>query len=368
MKTVQFTRVRFVFIAISLLLLGGGLAGTLLQGGFNLGVDFQAGLSLRVGIDSSSATIESVRAAVAGIDGSQVQTVGQPEDNQYVVRVRDAGTIDSFSSVMSDRVLADLRSEFGASSVQELENTYVGPRFSEDLTQNTVLLTVLALTLIVIYIWFRFQLGYAVASIAALVHDVAFMLVLIGTFQIEVSTATIAAILTIIGYSLNDTIVIFDRIRENERLLRDQGIEAIINASITQSLSRTLITSITTLLAVTAIYIFATGTVQLFALNLIVGVIVGTYSSIFVASPVLLGWRNATRNRKAREDSSRRGSPSVARTEKADASSGAAPGTASAQPSQTSTQEAERVREELRRKRAASSGKSSSRAKRKKKK
>ncbi len=360
MNTIQFTKVRFVFIGISILLLAGGLAGTLVQGGFNLGVDFQAGLSLRVAVDSSSATIESVRDAVASVDGSQVQTVGQPEDRQFVVRVRDAGTIDSFSSVMSERVLSALSSEFGIGSVEELENTYVGPRFSQDLTRNTVLLTVLALTLIVAYIWFRFQLGYAMASITALVHDVAFMLVLIGTFQIEVSTATIAAILTIIGYSLNDTIVIFDRIRENERLLRDRGIETIINASITQSLSRTLITSITTLLAVTAIYIFATGTVQLFALNLIVGVIVGTYSSIFVASPVLLGWKRTARSRRSRRDAERRGAPTIA------SESGDTGSSESSTKAELSAQEADRIREELRKKKAGGAGRSSSRAKRKK--
>jgi preprotein translocase subunit SecF len=364
MKTIQFTRVRFIFIGLSILLLVGGLAGTLLQGGFNLGVDFQAGISLRVAVNSTSADIESVRVSVAGIDGSQVQTVGQPEDRQFAVRVRDDGTIDNFSVVMSDRIIGALESEFGSGSVEELENTYVGPRFSEDLTRNTVLLTVLAMTLIIAYIWFRFQLGYAIASITALVHDVAFMLVLIGTFRIEVSTATIAAILTIIGYSLNDTIVIFDRIRENERLLRDKGIETIINASISQSLSRTLITSITTLLAVTAIYIFATGTVQIFALNLIIGVIVGTYSSVFIASPVLLGWRNAGRSRKARGDAARRGAPASG------SRATTAPGTpAAASPSpDLSAEEAERVRQELQRKRAGSAGRSSSRAKRKKKK
>jgi preprotein translocase subunit SecF len=115
------------------------------------------------------------------------------------------------------------------------------------------------------------------------------MVLFIGTFQIEVSSATIAAVLTIMGYSLNDTIVIFDRIRENEKLLSESSFVQVINVSITQSLSRTIITSITTLLAVTAIYIFTTGQIQAFALNMIVGVLVGTYSSIFIASPTLLG-------------------------------------------------------------------------------
>lgn len=361
MKTIQFTRVRFVMIIISVLVIGGGLAATILQGGFNLGVDFQAGLSLRVEIDAPDADIESVRNAVSEIDGTQVQTVGDEEEQQFIVRVRDAGEIDSFSTVMSERVLSALGAQFGSGSVTELENTFVGPRFSEELTRNTILLTTLALGLILVYIWFRFQLGYAAASIAALIHDVAFMLVFIGTFQVEVSTATIAAILTIIGYSLNDTIVIFDRIRENERLMRESGFETIINASITQSLSRTLITSVTTLLAVAAIYVFATGGVQTFALNLIVGVIVGTYSSVFIASPALLGWRRASRKRRTKADAERRGAPVTAR--KIDEAKEAAP----AAEAQISQAEKERVLEEMRRKRAQSAGKGSTRSKRKKK-
>ena len=361
MKTVRFTKIRFIMIAVSVLVIAGGLAATLLQDGFNLGVDFQAGLSLRVEVDNPDASTESVRAAVAGIEGTQVQRVGDEDARQFVIRVRDAGEIDSFSAVMSERILNALASDFGSGSVTELENNFVGPRFSEDLTRNTMLLTSLALGLILVYIWFRFRLGYAAASISALVHDVAFILVFIGTFQIEVSTATIAAILTIIGYSLNDTIVIFDRIRENEQLMRESGFETIINASITQSLSRTLITSVTTLLAVTAIYIFATGTVQLFALNLIVGVIVGTYSSVFVASPALLGWRRAARKRRTKQESVRRGAPvSEKRLEQAKQ---AAP----SEETQISAAEKERVLEEIRKKRATSSGRSTSRSKRKKK-
>ena len=361
MKVIHFTKIRFVMIALSIIVIGGGLAATLVQGGFNLGVDFQAGLSLRVEIDNADANTESVRDAVASIEGTQVQTVGPEEDSQFVVRVRDAGEIDSFSSVMSERILSALGSEFSTGAITELENNYVGPRFSEDLTRNTVLLISLAMALILLYIWFRFRLGYAAASISALIHDIAFMVVFIGAFQIEVSTATIAAILTIIGYSLNDTIVIFDRIRENERLMRESGFETIINTSISQSLSRTLITSLTTLLAVGAIYVFATGTVQTFALNLMIGVLVGTYSSVFVAAPVLLGWRRVVRKRKSKQDADRRGAPVSGRA--LDDAKQATP----AAETQVSAAEKERVLEELRKKRAVSSGRGTPRSKRKKK-
>ena len=148
------------------------------------------------------------------------------------------------------------------------------------------------MALILLYIWVRFKLNYAVSAIVAVFHDVLFLLGFIGAFQLEFSTATIAAVLTIIGYSLNDTIVIFDRIRENTRIVKDTSFRELINISVTQSMSRTLITSFTTLIAVVAILIFASGTIQTFALSLVVGILVGTYSSIFVASPVLLAWHD----------------------------------------------------------------------------
>ena len=362
MKVFRFSRVRLLMVLVSVTLIVGGGVATYLRGGFNLGIDFQAGLSMHVAVNPGRAVadIESVRAALDTVPGAQVQTIGEEEAQQFVIRVSDSGDIPSFSTVASGQILDALRDAFGENGITELESTFVGPRFSQDLTRNTVVLTALALGVILLYIWFRFRLGYATAAITALVHDVAFMLVFIGTFQIEVSTATIAAVLTIIGYSLNDTIVIFDRIRENETVMRESGFETIINASITQSLSRTLITSITTLLAVAAIYVFATGSVQLFALNLIVGVVVGTYSSIFIASPVLYAWQTALRRRKARKDHERHGAPA------ASAKGESKPVSAAAKAAVTAADK-QRVIDEISRRKSAATGKSGSRSKRKKK-
>jgi preprotein translocase subunit SecF len=363
MKTIRFSKIRLLMLIVSAAIIAGGIVGTISRGGFNLGIDFQAGLSIRVEVDpaQADADIESVRAALDVVSGAQVQTIGEEAEQQFVVRVSDPGNVASFSTVVSNEILGALGDQFGADAIQELESTFVGPRFSEDLTQNTIILTALALGVILLYIWFRFRLGYATASIAALVHDVAIMFVFIGTFQIEVSTATIAAVLTIIGYSLNDTIVIFDRIRENETIMRESGFETVINASITQSLSRTLITSVTTLLAVSAIYVFATGSVQLFALNLIVGVIVGTYSSIFIASPVLYGWQSVAKKRKSRKDAERHGAPVAART--GDSAKNVTP----AEQGELDVADKQRKIDEISRKKSAASGRSSSRAKRKKK-
>jgi preprotein translocase subunit SecF len=300
-RVFDFMKTRVLMLIVSAVVIVGGIAGTVTQGGFNLGIDFQAGLSLTVDI-SRSVSVDEVRSALAEVDGVQVQRLGAPADNRFVVRVRDDGRTDEFVTVMTDRVLEDLRTAFSTARVEELETSYVGPRFSRDLTQQALFLTVFALVLILAYLWFRFRLGYAASSITALIHDVLVIIGVIGTFQLEVSTATIAAVLTIIGYSLNDTIVIFDRIRENEGLLRDSDFRTVINTSVTQSLSRTIITSFTTLLAVGAIYVFSTGTIQLFALTLIIGVLVGTYSSIFVASPVLLAWHTRADERRRKRE------------------------------------------------------------------
>lgn len=300
MKRVRdFMKIRVVMLIISTLVIIGGISGTIARGGFNLGIDFQAGLSMTVEIDADELVdVADVRADLSVIDGVSAQRIGAVEDQQFIIRIRDDGTIDTFEQVMTRRILDELASAYPGAGITELETAYVGPRFSADLARQAIGLTAFALLLILAYLWFRFRLGYALSSIAALVHDVLVIMGVIGTFQLEVSTATIAAVLTIIGYSLNDTIVIFDRIRENEVLLKDSSFPTIINTSITQSLSRTLITSLTTLLAVAAIFFFSTGQIQLFALKLIIGVIVGTYSSIFIASPVLLLWTTTTVKRR----------------------------------------------------------------------
>ena len=248
------------------------------------------------------AGIDEVRNALMSMDIAQIQTVGEEYQQEYIIRVQDPGTDDEFAAKMTAKIEDLLGKKFGDEQVITRQSDYVGPRFSKNLGTQSIYLTAIALALILVYIWIRFKLPYAVSSIIALTHDVAIMLGFIGTFQLEVSTATMAAVLTIIGYSLNDTIVIFDRVRENEALIKDSDFKVVVNTSITQSVSRTLITSLTTLLAVTSIYIFGTGAIKEFALNLIVGIVIGTYSSVFVASPVLMGWMNSRKRRKKKKE------------------------------------------------------------------
>ncbi len=291
-KVINFTKSRFIWLAVSVGLIVLFWAGTYVQGGFNFGIDFRSGLSQRVEVKGAD-DIADVKAALSGIDALQVQTIGDPADNNYMIRVGEDESVKNFQAVAEEKIKSSLEDKFGASSVEVLSTEFVGARLAGNLSSQTFFLTIVAMTLILIYIWFRFRLNYAVSAIVAIVHDVLFLMGFIGVMQLEFSTATIAAVLTIVGYSLNDTIVIFDRIRENTRLIKDKKFMEIINISITQSLRRTLITSFTTFIAVLFIFLIGTGTIRTFALSLIVGIIVGTYSSIFIASTILLGWHDA---------------------------------------------------------------------------
>ena len=372
-RVIDFLKLRFVFLAASAVLIGGGLAATITGGGLNLGVDFQAGLRQRVEIDSNevSASIEDVRNALDAFNGMQVQSVGSDAEQRYSIRVIAEEDAEREASDLAADILSVLRNEFGESAVTEESANFVGPAFSANLARQTFVLISVALALILLYVWIRFRLAYAVSSILPLIHDVAFMLVFVGAFQIEISTATVAALLTVIGYSLNDTIVIFDRVRENESLMRGARFYEVVNTSITQSMTRTIITSATTLMA--GVAIFATGTIQDFAITLVVGVIVGTYSSIGIASPALLGLqkrigrkqKEADRAKAAQVKSDAHKQQAVA----ADAGATAGSGTAAAP--QVDERKAADVKEEIRKQRAAAgknaAGKTKGGSKKKKK-
>ncbi len=274
--------------------------------GFNFEKELSAAQAVPINIVNVDANnyipIEKIRDSLKGIGAPQIQIVGKPYSQEFLLKIEDSREDKDFIANMSRKIVSLLENEFGKNMIIIKQSDYVGARFSKNIGQQTVYLTVFALLLILLYIWFRFKFAYAVSAIAALVHDVLIMFGFIGIFQMEISTSTIAAVLTIIGYSLNDTIVVFDRIRENTGLMRDEDFEVIVNTSISQSLSRTLITSLTTLLAVGALYIFGAGAIKNFALNMIVGIIVGTYSSIFIASPILLTWVSAGKKHKRLKD------------------------------------------------------------------
>lgn len=230
--------------------------------------------------------IDEVRASLEALGNVQVQTVGDEVNQIFQIRLgtNDGDTQASMEKEVFDGLKTTFKNDFVV-----LESNFVGPRFSQTLIYGSLLAVLIAMVLILFYIWIRFRFAYAVSSLIALTHDVLLLLGFIVLFRFEVSSTTIAAVLTIIGYSLNATIVIFDRIRENSKLMKDKAFNEVIEHSVTQSLTRTIISSITTVLAVLPLALLASGTIKLFAINLIFGIIIGTYSSNFIA-PSFLYW------------------------------------------------------------------------------
>lgn len=256
------------------------------------GFGFPATLSpvpkmLNFSTPSVDVSIDQVRDALSTLGNVKVQTVGSTSNAVFQIRL---GTEEGDTQATMEAKVSDLLgAAFGNDSVVVLQNDFVGPKFSASLISSSVIAVLVAMALILVYVWVRFRFAYAVSSLVALLHDVLLMLGFIALFQLEVSSTTIAAILTIIGYSLNNTIVIFDRIRENVGLNKDASMASLIDNSVSQSLSRTLISSLTTILAVLPLCLFSSGDIRLFSLNLIFGIVIGTYSSNFIA-PALLYW------------------------------------------------------------------------------
>ena len=236
---------------------------------------------------AGTSTIEDVRSALASLGNVKVQTVGSSENQTFQVRlgIKDGANQDS----MEEEVKNALASFFGQGNVVVLQSDYIGPKFSATLLSSSILAVVVAMALILLYVWIRFRFAYAVSSLIALVHDILMMLTIISILRLEFSSTTIAALLTIIGYSLNNTIVIFDRVRENVELNKSTALAKQIDLSVTQSVSRTIMSAVTTLVAILPLAVFASGDIQLFAINMMFGILFGTFSSNFLA-PSMLYW------------------------------------------------------------------------------
>ena len=251
--------------------------------GLNFGIDFTGGVLLEVGY-SEAADLAQIRQSLAleGFGEAQVQNFGTARD--VMIRLLPREGIDS--SQLGEEILQVLRASGVDVSLRRVE--FVGPQVGEELTERGGLAMLFALLMILGYIMLRFQWKFAVGAVAALVHDVIITLGIFSAFQIPFDLSVLAAILAVIGYSLNDTIVLFDRIRENFRRMRRGTAEAIMNSSINQILGRTLITSMTTLLVLIALVWLGGEAVRGFATALIIGVLVGTYSSIYTAGATAL--------------------------------------------------------------------------------
>jgi preprotein translocase subunit SecF len=237
-------------------------------------------------------SIDSIRSATAVLGSVSVQNIGGKDSMQYIIRVRDDGTDKSFSEKIPGQIGAAIEREYGEGRYVAMKTDYVGARFSKDLADSSWRLTLFTILVIMAYATYRFKFQYAVGAILAILHDAVIMVGFIVWTGMEFNTSSIAAILTILGYSINDSIVIFDRVREDRRLAPTDKLTTIIDRSLNETLGRTIITSLTTLLAVMALYLFTSGSIKDFALSLLVGIIAGTYSTIFVATAFVQFWDN----------------------------------------------------------------------------
>ena len=276
-----------------------------IHGGPRLSIDFTGGSVLQVRIDPVP-SVAQIRTGLEaqGYQGVQVTDFGSQDE--FLITMPNFESTDDGARTMdaTQLLLNSLRESLGGAEIELRREESVGPKIGSELRTAAVNSVVGALALIVLYISVRFVFRYGIAAILALVHDVTLTLGVFSLMDFEVSLQIIAAFLTIIGYSLNDTIVVFDRIRENMRLRRKEGYRDVINRSINECLSRTMLTSLTTFFVALTLYILGGPVIHDFAFALSFGVIVGTYSSMFIASPVLVWWyerRIADKKRMAME-------------------------------------------------------------------
>jgi len=254
-------------------------AFSLMTKGLNLGIDFTGGIQIEISFETAP-NIENVRSNLAsgGYDDAIVQNSGSSQD--LMVRIPPRNGVDN--KKIGEDVIGMLQASENSVTLKSSE--YISAQVGEELTEQGGLAMIFALIMIMIYIVFRFQWKFSIGAVLALIHDVMITLGIFSFFQLTFDLSVLAAILAVVGYSLNDTIVIFDRIRENFRSMRTAQTLDILNSAITQTIKRTIITSSTTLLVLLSLYVFGGSSLEGFSIALIVGVLIGTYSSIFVAS------------------------------------------------------------------------------------
>ena len=290
----QFIRYRKVWYLISLLIIIPGLISFALQG-LNLGIDFKGGNMLEVEF-SKPVSISELRSTVENLNNSaQIQEAGE---NSYILRTSELSEEETHMFIQS------LEEKFGEMTIDR--NERVSGTIGKELTMKATYALIIAAVLMIIYITFRFEFFFGIAAVTALVHDVLIMIGIFSLFQIEVDNTFIAALLTIIGYSINDTIVIFDRIRENLKNMKKESIEHIVDVSVNQTLLRSITTSLVVVIGLVSILALGGDTTKTFATAMLIGTIAGAYSSIFCASPLWYDIKKAMGNKKHHSHTSTR--------------------------------------------------------------
>ena len=282
MKNIQFNKFYKQSNIISLILIAASLI-LLLFKGLNYGVDFKGGTLIEIRVEQSSSKISSIRDSFNQMNLGDVSVKNFGNKTDYIVKFEKQSSNDS---KFIDNIKTKLSSSIGNVDFRRVEN--VGPKVSAELLKSGIIAIGLSLAAMLFYIWIRFEWQFSLGAIIALFHDVIITMGIFSLFSLEINLSIVAAVLTIVGYSMNDTVVIFDRVRENLKKYADIKIFELTNISINETLSRTIITSVTTLLALFSIYFFGGEILKGFSLAMILGVIFGTYSSIYIANPILV--------------------------------------------------------------------------------
>lgn len=284
----NFLRWRWHALALSAVVILGGIALMIARGGLPLGVDFSGGTVLVYKFDRPISE-DQVRKVVAPLAGEEVvQSYGNPGDNEILIRLPELVSEEGASVEQGSRAVEEALQGANLGKPELLSREIVGPVIGRDLQRKGIYATLASILGITAYIAMRFRPSFALGAIAATFHDILVTVAFLGFFGYELSLNVVAALLTITGYSVNDTIVIFDRVRENMRSMRRESLDTMVNTAVNQTLGRTLITAGTTFLAVLALYLFGGEVLHGFAFTMLVGIVSGTYSTVFIASAIAI--------------------------------------------------------------------------------
>ena len=280
---IGFIQYRIIAMGLSAILVAASLV-TFAINGLNFGIDFKGGTLIEASAESA-VDIGALRSRLGALELGEIQIQEFGKDTDVLIRISEAeGAIDASNNLTAvQQVRNELAEDFDVRRVE-----IVGPQVSAELIQTGLMAVLAAIASMLIYIWFRFEWQFSVGAVLALVHDVALTIGIFALLQLDFNLSILAAILTIVGYSMNDTVVVYDRVRENLRKFKKMDLSDLLNIAINETLSRTVMTSVTTLLALLALYILGGEVIRGFTFAMIWGVIVGTYSSIFIASPLLI--------------------------------------------------------------------------------
>jgi len=285
-------------LTFSLILIAISLGSLIIKGGPRYGIDFEGGTLIQIKF-STKVDISELRVALSNlaIEGLSVQEFGEKEAHEYLITMKKTtGELEG----LSDKIKVTLEKRYGAESLDVRRVEMVGPKVGKDLRKKGMLAVIFSLLGMLIYIWWRFELRFGVGAIICLIHDVTITLGALSITNKPIDLPIIAALLTVVGYSVNDTIIISDRIRENLKKMIRERLKEIVNKSVNQTLSRTCITAGTTLVVVTALFFLGGEVINDFAFTLMVGICIGTYSSIFISSPLLIVWERLFPRKKRR--------------------------------------------------------------------